>query len=251
MKILNRIITFTIPILISCSAGKYDDLPLDKRFWTPDDYDKVIRSVKFQNKDEMLPNFNDPESRVILEKLIDHENYKVVLDDDELGLKYRNELASAFFKEWKQLNDLYWQMDRQDKYIYPLELVECYKFGLGLQLRYFPLGNEAMKENSIDPGSSELNRIIKSNVKTLISNYGNYLEIVKNEEAFSEAALNAYGEGIVIYFTELINMYPQSNYNGIKNKLELLSKKLESKSINESIERIIKLIEEKETKTEG
>lgn len=251
MKLNKLLIISLLSCTFSCGGGKYNDIPLDKRYWTPDDYDVVVFAIRYKsNPDESLPTFENPETRLILEKLTDSQNYLVVLDDSELGIKYRNEVAERFFSEWRDMNKIYWEMNRQDKYLYPYELVECYKFGLGLQLKYFQLGNDSMMENAVDPNSQRLKRIVSDNIGTLISNYGNYIDLIKNEDSFSEKSLESYAEGLDEYFTLLINQYPDKNYKGIKNKLELLNQRVTSTQIKNVVEKLNSLIDELEdTKT--
>ena len=239
-------------IIFSSCGGKYSSFPLDKRFWTPEDYSKVVNHIRYKtDKDERLPTFDNPESRIVLEKLTDKQNYLVVLGDDELGLTYRNEVAEKFFREWKYMNKIYWQMDRQDKYVYPVELVECFKFGLGLQLHYFKLGNDNIIENAIDPNSYDTRRVVNGNVSTLIGNYEIFLNIVSKEDAFSDDALIAYSDGVEEYFTKLIDLYPAANYNGIRKQLELLKNKMKSEYVTNSYSSIIQLIDVKKQEAEA
>ena len=238
----NLLLALCVLILGGCS-GKYSDIPLEKRYWTVEDYETVIHKIRFQNDEEELPTFDNPETRLILEKLTDEQNFIVVLDDETLGVKYRNEVGSIFFDEWRSMNKIYWGMDRQDKYLYPLELIKCYNFGLGLQLRYFELGNDDMRENSLNPDDKDIKKTITRNVRTLIGNYNNYLSIVKNEDAFSEAAILAYADGLDTYFTQLIALYPKANFNETKSKLELLKEKTQSDEVDSSADKIITLID--------
>ena len=248
MRLSNLLLFITSIVAFACSTGKYSDLPLEKRYWTPDDYEDVVLELLFPtNKDEKLPTLDDPETRIIVEKLIDEENFKVILDDEELGVKYRNEIGEDYFREWRKMNDIYTQLDRQDKFIYPLEYVECFKFGLGLQLRYFKLGNLAIKENSIDPDASNVKSAVNKNIRTMIGNFNIYLDLIKNEDSFNEKALVSYANGIDKYFSQLIAEYPNANYKGTKQKLNLLKEKFETNEILVSIDNILKQLSSVET----
>jgi hypothetical protein len=243
--ILIALIGFT---LISCNTEKHK-FPLDKRYWDLNDYDNVVWELNYNYEaDEQLPTFDNPETRVIVEKLTDEQNFNIVLDDKELGLKHRNEVAEKFFNEWKDMNNIYDALDRKDQYLYDKEMLAVWHFGLGLQLKYFKLGNDQIKENADDPNSSRVNNNINSNVKTLISNYLIYLDEINNEKAFTESGKDKLADGIDKYFPALIELYPEANYSGMKNKAELMLKKTESNKIKSSLNRLIELIDSKSKK---
>ena len=228
--------------LLSCNTEKHK-FPLDKRYWDVNDYDKAIRELNFgYESDEKLPTFDDPETRIVVEKLTDQQNFNIVLDDNELGLKHRNEVADKFFRQWKEMIDIYNALDRKDQYIYDKELIAVWHFGLGLQLKYFKLGNDQIKESADDPNSLSVKSNINSNIRSLIKNYIIYLDEVNNEKAFTEIGKVKLAEGIDKYFSELINLYPNANYNAIKTKAELMLKKSESDKIKSSLNQLIELI---------
>jgi hypothetical protein len=234
--------------LISCNTEKHK-FPLDKRYWDLNDYDNVVWELNYNYEaDEQLPTFDNPETRVIVEKLTDEQNFNIVLDDKELGLKHRNEVAEKLFNEWKDMNNIYDALDRKDQYLYDKEMLAVWHFGLGLQLKYFKLGNDQIKENADDPNSSRVNNNINSNVKTLISNYLIYLDEINNEKAFTESGKDKLADGIDKYFPALIELYPEANYSGMKNKAELMLKKTESNKIKSSLNRLIELIDSKSKK---
>lgn len=243
----NRLILFAfISItLISCNTEKHE-YPLDKRYWDLNDYDKAILELNYGYEvDEKLPTFDDPQTRVIVEKLTDQQNFNIVLDDNELGLKHRNEVAEKFFIEWKNMNNIYDALDRKDQYLYDKEMLAVWHFGLGLQLKYFKLGNDETKESADDPNSLRVKDIINSNVSTLIKNYLIYLDEINNEKAFTEEGKAKLAKGIDTYFSELIELYPNANYSGMKNKAELILKKSESDKIKSSLNKLIQLIDSK------
>lgn len=230
-------------LLVGCS-GKYGNIPFEKVYWTPQDYDDVVFELRFpDNKDDKLPTFDNPETRLILEKLTDPKNYQVVLDDDELGLRYRNDVAENFFHKWKNMNKIYWAMDRKDQYIYDIELIECYKFGLGLQRSYFQLGNEAIIESAIDPNSPDAKRRVNSNVGILVNNYHNYLDIIKNEKAISAEGLRRFSEGLDEHFSALVEQYPTADFKDTRRQMELLLNKSKSEEIKKSLTNLIDKID--------
>ncbi|WP_299680356.1 hypothetical protein [uncultured Dokdonia sp.] len=242
-----RIIFFALIsiTLINCKTEKHE-FPTDKRYWDLNDYDKVVFELNYgYETDEKLPAFDDPQTRIIIEKLTDQQNFKIVLDDNELGLKHRNEVAEKFFEEWKNMNKIYSALDRKDQYLYDIEMLTVWHFGLSLQLKYFKLGNDQIKENADDPNSLRVKNNIKSNINTLISNYLIYLDEINNEKAFTEEGKAKLAEGINKYFIELIELYPNAKYSGMKNKAELMHKKSKSDKIKSSLNVIIKLIDSK------
>lgn len=231
---------FLLTLTFSNCKQEDQNFPLDKRYWDIEDYDTAVLELKYgYKKDEPLPTFDNPESSLIVEKLTDHQNYKVVLDDKELGLNYRNEVASKFFTEWKSMNNVYSSMDRKDQYRYEKEFLAVWHFGLGLQLKYFKLGNDQITQNADDPDSSSAKRTITSNVNTLIKNYLIYLDEVDNESAFSENGKKLFAEGIETYFTALIELYPDADYSPMKKKATLLLNKSKSAVIKNSLKSLI------------
>lgn len=228
--------------LTNCKTEEHE-FPLEKRYWDTADYDKAVLELRFGYKDdEKKPTFDNPETRMIVEKLTDHQNYKVVLEDKELGIKHRNDVATAFFNEWKDMNQIYNATDRKDKYLYDKEMLAVWQFGLGLQLGYFKLGNDQISESADDPNSSRVKNQVNSNVSTLIKNYLIYLDEINNEDAFTEEGKTKFAEGIDKYFTELIELYPNANYSGMENKAELMLKKSQSTKIKSSLTKLIELI---------
>ncbi|WP_431122535.1 hypothetical protein [Flagellimonas flava] len=198
--------------------------------------------------DEQLPSFANPETRLIVEKLTDHKNYEVVLNDEELGLKYRNNLSTAFFKEWKDMQDIYQARNVQDKYVYEIEMLKVWHFGLGLQLRYFKLGNEDILASSDDPNASRVVFQVNSNIDTLIDNFNIYLDEINHENAFSDDGKKLLAQGIDTYFVGLVELYPQANYQNLERKIDLLEKKSSSEHIKNSLKNLRTVILSKKSK---
>ncbi len=244
-RINTLLLAFVCLFFTNCNDNN-SKYPIDKRYWDAMDYANVIRELKYgYESDEIVPSYNDPENRIVFEKLVDQQNFKVVLDDEELGKKHRNEISSDFFMRWKDMNTIYRQTDRKDNYVYDRELIEVWHFGLSLQLRYFKLGNDVIAESSDDPNSGQAGRIINSNVRTLLSNFNNYLDEVNNEKAFSKEGKELISKGIDVYFTELVDLYPKANYKGMQRKIELLQKKTKSENIKTSLVKLNELIKSK------
>jgi hypothetical protein len=246
------IILFAFLFLCLVSCKEENKFPLEKKYWDVTDYDNVIREVKFGTKpDEKLPTFDNPETKLLVEKLTDEENFKVVLDDKELGLKHRNEIAQQFFEKWKDMNTIYNQIDRTDKYIYEREYVEVFNFGLELQLKYFKLGNDEIIEKADDPNSLSVINTVNRNTETLVNNMIIYLDEINNEKSYTNVGLDLIASGIDKNFTDLINTYPNYNYSSLLEKVDLMLKKTKSENIKQSLTKLKQLIESKKpTKSE-
>jgi hypothetical protein len=234
----NSLLFIIALLLFNC--GNEERYPLEKRYWTPYEYSSVINDITYGYKDgETKPSFNDPDTRAVVEKLFDAENFKVVLDDEELGIEHRNTIAESFFMNWKDLPNAYSDKNRKDQYLYEEELIKSYIFGLELQLRYFDLGNRNILENTDDPNSSYTKNLINSNINTLVNNYTNFLDYVNEEKSFSEKGLILIKKGIDENFSALVTKYPNANYSGIQRKAELMKKKSNNEKIKNSLQNFI------------
>ncbi|AUC20599.1 hypothetical protein BTO15_00035 [Polaribacter sejongensis] len=248
IKIKYLLLVFICLTLTNCETEKHE-FPLEKRYWDTNDYDKVILELRYgYEKDEKKPTFDNPEQRIIVQKLTDEQNFKIVLKDNELGLKHRNAVATEFFNHWKDMNQIYQARDRKDKYLYDIEMLSVWQFGLSLQIDYFKLGNDEIKESADDPNSSRVKNNINSNIGTLVSNYIIYLDEINEEKSFSENGKSKLAKGIDKYFVQLIELYPDTNYSGMKKKAELMLKKSESDKIKSSLTKLIELINSKQKK---
>ena len=234
-------------LLLGCKTEKHK-FPLEKRFWDTNDYKSVTLELNYgYEDDEKLPSFDDPSTRMIVEKLTDHENYAIVLEDEELGVKHRSGVAEEFFQQWKDMQDIYRARDRQDKYLYDKEMLAVWQFGLGLQLRYFKLGNDDILASSDDPNSDMTKTRVNRNIKTLISNFNIYLDEINNENAFSNEGKNLLVEGIDKHFTALVELYPNADFGQLERKVNLMLEKSDSESIKESLRKLKELIESKKS----
>ena len=245
IKIKYLFFVFACLILTNCKTEEHE-FPLDKRYWDVNDYDKVILELRYgYENDEKKPTFDNPEKRIVVQKLTDEQNFKIILNDKELGLKHKNKVATEFFKHWKDMHQIYQATDRKDRYVYDIEMLAVWQYGLSLQLDYFRLGNEEIKESADDPSASIVQKNIDSNIQTLISNYNIYLDEVNDEKAFSEKGKSKLAKGINKHFTKLIQLYPLSNYSEMKKKAEFMLKKSESKEVKSSLSKLIELIDSK------
>src|SRR5689334_2877717 len=95
------LIAITVCILLSACA-KQSKFPIEKRYWTPEDYTNAIAQIQYTTPEgEQYPRFINPETSIIIKKLVDPQNYEVILDDNQLGLNHRNEVAQQFFDEYR------------------------------------------------------------------------------------------------------------------------------------------------------
>src|SRR5215510_12331116 len=197
---MNTLKAFSFLVLLLFFGSCSERFPMDKRYWTPEDYEKVIFEIEYNTPEgEEFPRFAEPESATVIRKLVDAENYKVTLEDSELGLNFRNEVSQEFFTNYKNLSSLYSRTNRQDQYIYAEELIEIHKFGLGFQLQYFSLGNERIKKESDSPEDASTKEVLGKNEQTIIHNFNLYLDDIEHEDQFSTFA-PALAEGITVHF---------------------------------------------------
>lgn len=229
--------------LAACTEKVSDQYPINKRYWDDKDYTAVINRIRVTKKDEKKPCYADAEKAIVFTKLVDKENVSVVLEDSTLGISHRAGFAENMFNRYREMVELYQDQDREDKYIYPMELVDVQKFGLYVQELYFWMGNEDIKKQSDNPSDPEVQRVLKSNVQTLIGNYCLYLDNTKQEDGLTAEALSSYIEGLNKYFLELVDKYPQADYGVMKSKAEELSKRAKSANLKKSLDNLVTKID--------
>lgn len=244
MKLTSLLLTSILTILMVGCSKKEGKFPIEKRYWDVNDYQNIVRELRFGFKqDETLPNFKDPESAIIPTKLIDQNNFKVILEDKELGLNHKSKIGEDFFSVWQDMMNIYNATNRKDQYLYEKERLSVWHFGLGLQRDYFELGNERIKQKADDPNADNITSLINRNVGTLISNYNLYLDEINNEVSYTNEGLQLLAEGISKYFNKVVFDYPNSSFNSTRKKAELLSKKTKSNNIKIALEELIKNID--------
>ena len=98
------ILTFSILVSSCGEADPNAGFPLDKQYWNPDDYTSVIHKINYETPEGAeYPRFDDPTTSPIIKKMTDHENYKVILEDKERGVKNRNEISDLFMTNYKNM----------------------------------------------------------------------------------------------------------------------------------------------------
>ena len=241
VKTLLSVIIFSF--LSACNSGS--QFPVEKRYWTPEDYDDVIWKITYKTpKGTQYPRFSNPETALVIQKLVDPQNYQVVVDDKELGLNYRNELSEKFFNAYRDMSEVYSAMDIQDKYIYAEELVAIEKFGLGIQIRYFRLGNDRIVAQADAPESDRTKAVIESNEQTVIRNFNLYLDNINDERYYGPHA-HLLADGITSYFFELVEAFPTANFAEMIKKARLMAKKTEVDATKTALTQLIQKLESK------
>lgn len=247
MKLLKTLgLAIIAMITINCNQKLPDKFHMEKRYWDPSDYQAALGQLKYgTSSEEGYPRLSDPFTAPVYNKLVDLNNVSVILEDETLGLKYRNEMSQKFFDYSQDIRKLYQKIDIQDKFIYPVELVGAIEFGLGTQLLYFKVGNDQIIKNAVNPNAKDIKRIINRNEQIIADNFKNDIEFLTKEDSFTDEALKQYAKIINKYFTRLINEFPGANYSKIKNTSTLILKKVKSKELKKSLENLIKIIDNK------
>jgi len=239
MNKVQPLIIFLVCLMLFACESRF---PTEKRFWGPEDYEKVWYELNYKTpKGEEYPRFSNPETADVVRKLVDQQNYEVILEDTELGLNYRSELAQEFFEHIKYIMDLYTGMDVQDKFIYAEELAEIRKFFLGFQVVYFRVGNENIASQSDDQST------IRKNEQTVIGNFNRYLEDLRREKSYGPYAANL-AEGITKHFTKLIETFPNANYTGMLGTARAILGKVQTPEIKNALSELIAKLESMQSK---
>lgn len=233
-----KLTTFSLILIFifGCGGTEAPQFPMEKRYWTPDDYNKVINVIEFKlQPKENMPTFRHPEFKPVMQKLVDPQNYVVVLNDEELGVRHRHTVGSDFFDSWSDLQDLYYERDRTDAFIFEEELLKIWQFGLGMQISYFDLGIRLVEESADDPDSYATRNRVKLTIGTITSNFMIYLDLIDQENVLTESGKSLFAAGIDKYFSELIQTFPQGDYRDLVKKIESMEKKSNSETIKKSL----------------
>ncbi|CAM1340327.1 hypothetical protein [Tenacibaculum amylolyticum] len=234
----------------SCMTEKHN-FPVEKEYWDVNDYDKAILDLRFTYEDnETKPTLDHPEQRIIVEKLTNPQNFKIILDDNKLDFNQRNKIASEFISHWKDMNQIY-NVTESGKYVYGKEMLAVWQFGLELQLAAFDLQFDEILAKSDNPEDEKVKKRVNASMKKLIDNYGNYLNLITNEDAFYEKEKEEYAKGIDTYFKQLIQVYPDADYDRLLNKANAMLKKTRSATIKKSLKRLIDQINTLNNKDEA
>jgi hypothetical protein len=239
---MNKVLSLVAILVCTMLFGCEPRFPVDKRFWTPEDYKKVWYELHYETAEgETYPRFSNEDAEVV-RKIVDRQNYEAILEDTELGLRYRTEISEDFFEYIGDIMEIYSGMDVQDKFIYAQELVEIRKFFLGFQIAYFRVGNENIASQSDDRAT------IRRNEQTVIGNFNRYLEDLRREKAYGEYAVNL-AEGVTTHFNKLIDTFPNANYSGMLSTAKNIHDKVQTPEIKEALSDLISKLEAKQRKT--
>ena len=231
-------------LIASCGPKLPDNYHMDKKYWNVDDYNDALHYMKYTLKNEEgYPRLSDPLTAPVFNKLVDTQNVSVILEDESLGLKYRDKVAGGFWNVSKDILKLYQKTDIQDKYVYPVELVRSIEFFLHTQLLYFKIGDQKMLRETIDPNDPQVTRLINRNQQTIVDNFNNNLDFIAKEYAFSDEALQELAQVINIYYSRLLTDNPSSNYSKMKKNILLLIDKSKSETINNELKKLLTRIE--------
>ncbi|MFY7672308.1 hypothetical protein ACOSP6_14580 [Tenacibaculum sp. MEBiC06402] len=243
MKISNLLLLFiTTFSILSCTTNNHN-YPIEKEYWDINDYDKAILDLRFgYQANEPKPTLDNPEKRIIVEKLIDKQNYKIILDDSTINLRERNKFAHDFFDQWREMTSIYNEKGADNKYIYGKELLAVWHFGLEFHMEYFTIGNNAIHTFSANANNEKVINRVNHNMNELVKNFSNYMDLIKEEDAFYENEKEFFIKGIDTYFTKLIMKLPEANYERIEKKATSVLKKIKSKEIRASLESLIETI---------
>lgn len=116
-----------------------------------------------------------------------------------------------------------------------------------MQLKYFKLGNDEIIEKSDDPNSLSAINTINSNTQTLVNNMIIYLDEINNEKSYTNVGLDLIANGIDKNFIDLINTYPNFNYENLLEKVNLMLNKTKSENIKQSLIKLKQHIGSKKT----
>lgn len=244
-------VTASILLLVSiltvgCGGGPKlpEAYKMDKRYWGVVDYEEAVREVRYWvNDPQGLPRLSDPLTSPVVKKLIDKENVAVILEDETLGLDFRQEQSEGFFRATNDLTQVYQALDKQDKYFHPKELVELLDLNLYTQLMYFKIGNQAIIKDAVDPESARVKDVVGDNAQTIVGNFNIFISMLTKHDAFGGDALNRYAKVLDQRFSDLISTFPSSNYSKIKSTCESMLKKIENQSLKTSLNGIIEKID--------
>ncbi len=244
---MKKFFTFTIisSFLFSCNTKPQHDFPVQMRYWTPKEYDYVISEVKYAYEEDEKPPSLTHDPNVFL-KLADHQNFKVVLEDNTLGLNHRREVSEEFWIKFNELASIYSITDRTDKYVYDKERAMIEMLFLDYQLSHFRIGQEMVLQSSDDANEFYTKKTLESNYDAIVNNFKIVLDELKNKNAYSHEGQIIIADGIEKYFSQLIRQFPDANFSPLLAKCKAVKNKIDSPEIISSIEKIIELLEKKE-----
>ncbi|OIQ15368.1 MAG: hypothetical protein BM557_11405 [Flavobacterium sp. MedPE-SWcel] len=249
---MNKLIKFSIVISIlllsSCKEDDSEKYKLNKPVWDIEDYKSVTSDIIYNTPDgELLPTFSS--NPALFNKIVDKNNISKVLDDENLGLDYREKYGEKLFDIWRNMHGEYLDTDRQDKFIYPIEIVKLKEWGYFIQIKYFKLGNDAIIKNAVDPDGASVQNLIKSNEQVAVDNFELTISFLTNESSLNDKACNEYSAFLINNYRNLSKTFPKANYNSLIKTIDNILKKINSTSLKEALNLIKEEINAKSIET--
>jgi hypothetical protein len=240
------ILATLLSILSGCSSDPLAEFHMEKRFWTPEDYSAAMSLIQFHTTPgQKMAGYSSPDRKAVFAKLMDVNNFKVVLDDTVLGLKHRGEFSVQMFQSYKDMHTMYSVLDNQDKYIYPQELVDITDFGMQLQIYYFKLAIDKLRKDADDPKDPEILNLIRLNSQAIVDNFTMNLEIANKESAFTAEAMSKFASSVDVNFKRLLEVFPSANYSDMLGKSKLMLEKTKTKELKEVLTKLVATLEAK------
>lgn len=243
---LFTLLSFAI-LAISCEK-KSEAFPVDKQVWEIEDYQAAAQEIKYGTpEDEKYPTLiENPE---VFTKLTDKSAVDKILDDETLGLSYRQKYSEDLFDVWKTLVEAYSVKDRQDKYVYPTELVKVRDWGYHLQIKYFKLGNDGILKDAVDPNDLAVQNIVKTNEQTAVDNFETGISFLTDEDALTTEAVKEYSAVLEDNYIALANTFKTADYTEMISVIDNISKKIKSDDLKQSLSEIKKAFQSVKVKT--
>ncbi len=217
---------------------------LKKDYWTPSEYLTILYYIAHSESVEDYPNFDNPDNVATIRKLLDTENFKVILEDEKLSLKERCDAGQEFFERSNKMIVLY-EITKDDKFTYDEEFAEILYFSGLVWIAEIKTMNAYIAERTDIKSSEEIASAIQSNEKTCLRNFRTYLKYTRDEHKFGKAALKKYIQGINDHFPEAINTFPGADYELTSRVAFNMLIIAEDRDLKDAISRLIDLLEEK------
>lgn len=234
-------------VFTSCKKDNLENVTAEKSHWDAEDYEEAYREIRFNTPEgEKYPGLNYHAE--IFNKIIDTESLSAVLDDEKLGLSFRNEFAEKMFQTYKKFDEIYSVLDRQDKYIYPVELIKIKTWGLFVEMRYFKLGNAQIIKSAVNPEDDNVKSVVSNNEQTLINNFQNNIEFLTKEDALTDEAIKEYSITLEQYSSELLTSFPKGDYRDMLITVTDIQKKVQAESLRIILAKFKSSIEELQKK---
>jgi hypothetical protein len=234
----NTITTLLTAAILTISCGKKEEnYPIDKQVWEIDDYKNAAQEIKYGTaEDEKYPTL--AENPEVFKRLTDKNAVDNILNDETLGLSYRQKYSEELFDVWRTLVEAYSAKDRQDKYIYPMELVKVRDWGYHLQIKYFKLGNDGILKDAVDTNDLAVQNVVRSNEQTAVDNFETGISFLTDEDALTTDAVNEYSNVLTENYIVLANTFKTADYTEMISAIDNISKKIKSNNLKQSLSEI-------------